>query len=87
MHQANLISAAIGSSSDPIFARVIDFRSAPLRIYGQPQCASALADTGSEQQRSAGVGGEHHNQQQPRHPREYGGVPEPRGTALTHVVR
>ena len=41
MQQANLILAAIGSYSDHIFARVIDFRSAPLRIYGQPQCASA----------------------------------------------
>jgi hypothetical protein len=32
----------------------------------------------------AGIGGEHPGQQQPRQPCEYGGVPEPRGTALAH---
>jgi hypothetical protein len=32
----------------------------------------------------AGIGGEHHGQQQPHQPREYGGIPEPRGTALAH---
>jgi hypothetical protein len=35
-------------------------------------------------QRLEGIGGEHHAHQQPRYPRKYGGVPEPRRPAFAH---
>ena len=48
--------------------------------------AAVLLRPAPVRQRAASIGGEHHGQQQPCQPREYGGVPEPRKIAFAHDV-